>query len=43
MYSTMLLINDVAIEKVIIKTDIPGLDLVPARLDLAGADIESCR
>jgi chromosome partitioning protein len=34
------LINDVPIEKVIIKTEIPGLHLVPARLDLAGADIE---
>lgn len=34
------LINDVPLEDVIIATDIPNLDLVPARLDLAGADIE---
>ncbi len=34
------LINDVPIEKVIIPTDTPNLRLVPARLDLAGADIE---
>lgn len=34
------LINDEPIENVIIGTDTPGLDLVPARLDLAGADIE---
>ncbi len=34
------LINEIPIEKVIVKTDTPGLDLVPAKLDLAGADIE---
>lgn len=34
------LINDVPIEDVIIPTETPGLSLVPARLDLAGADIE---
>jgi chromosome partitioning protein len=34
------LINDEPIESVIIKTSTPNLDLVPARLDLAGADIE---
>jgi len=34
------LINSEPIENVIIKTDTPNLDLVPARLDLAGADIE---
>ncbi len=34
------LINDVPIEKVIVETETPGLHLVPARLDLAGADIE---
>jgi chromosome partitioning protein len=34
------LINDVPIESVIISTNTPNLDLVPARLDLAGADIE---
>lgn len=34
------LINDEPIENVIINTATPGLDLIPARLDLAGADIE---
>lgn len=34
------LINDEPIENVIVHTDTEGLDLVPARLDLAGADIE---
>lgn len=34
------LINSEPIENVIIQTDTPNLDLVPARLDLAGADIE---
>lgn len=35
-----MLINEVAIERVIVPTETPGLDLVPAKLDLAGADIE---
>lgn len=35
-----MLINEVPIERVIVPTDTPGLDLVPAKLDLAGADIE---
>lgn len=34
------LINDVPIKEVMIHTNTPNLDLVPARLDLAGADIE---
>ncbi len=34
------LINDVPVADVVVKTDTPNLDLVPARLDLAGADIE---
>lgn len=34
------LINEVPIERVILSTATPGLDLVPAKLDLAGADIE---
>jgi chromosome partitioning protein len=34
------LINDEPIENVIIKTETRNLDLIPARLDLAGADIE---
>lgn len=34
------LINDVPIEQVIVHTETKGLDLVPARIDLAGADIE---
>lgn len=34
------LINDVPIDRVIVQTEIAGLDLVPAKLDLAGADIE---
>ena len=34
------LINDVPIEQVIVHTETEGLDLVPAKLDLAGADIE---
>lgn len=34
------LINDEPIERVIVGTETPGLDLVPAKLDLAGADIE---
>ncbi|MGC8862316.1 MAG: ParA family protein [Armatimonadota bacterium] len=34
------LINDVPIERVIVPTETPNLWLVPAKLDLAGADIE---
>lgn len=34
------LINDLPINDVMIRTNTPNLDLVPARLDLAGADIE---
>ena len=34
------LINDEPIERAIVHTETPGLDLVPAKLDLAGADIE---
>jgi len=34
------LINDVPIEQVIVPTETPGLHVVPAKLDLAGADIE---
>src|SRR3990172_5197009 len=34
------LINDEPVESVIVSTDTKNLDLVPARLDLAGADIE---
>ena len=34
------LINDVPIEQVIVPTETPGLSLVPAKLDLAGAEIE---
>lgn len=34
------LINDVPLEQAIVRTEIAGLDLVPATLDLAGADIE---
>ena len=34
------LINDEPIERVIVATETAGLDLVPAKLDLAGADIE---
>lgn len=34
------LINDVPIEQVIVPTETPGLFLVPARIDLAGAEIE---
>lgn len=34
------LINDVPVEQVIVSTQTEGLDLVPAKLDLAGADIE---
>ena len=34
------LINDVPVERVIVSTETPNLDLVPAKLDLAGADIE---
>ena len=34
------LINDEPMERVIVSTEIAGLDLVPAKLDLAGADIE---
>jgi chromosome partitioning protein len=34
------LINGVAMQDAIVHTEIDGLDLVPARLDLAGADIE---
>ncbi|MGQ9454889.1 MAG: ParA family protein [Armatimonadota bacterium] len=35
-----MLINEVPIDKVIVPTEIPGLYVVPAKLDLAGADIE---
>lgn len=34
------LVNDVLAKKVIIPTDIPGLDILPATLQLAGAEIE---
>lgn len=34
------LINEYSLDKVIVKTALEKLDLVPARLDLAGADIE---
>lgn len=34
------LINEVPIERVIVPTETSGLDIVPAKLDLAGADIE---
>lgn len=34
------LINEEDIEKVIVRTELKGLDVVPAKLDLAGADIE---
>lgn len=34
------LINGEPIENVVVKTETPNLDLIPARLDLAGADIE---
>jgi len=34
------LINDDPVQDVVVKTTTPNLDLVPARLDLAGADIE---
>lgn len=34
------LINGIPIREAIVHTEISGLDLVPARLDLAGADIE---
>ncbi len=34
------LINEVPIERVIVPTETNGLDIVPAKLDLAGADIE---
>ncbi|NLN75397.1 MAG: ParA family protein [Armatimonadetes bacterium] len=34
------LINEVPIEQVILETETPGLFLAPAKLDLAGADIE---
>lgn len=34
------LINEVPIERVIVPTETAALDLVPAKLDLAGADIE---
>lgn len=35
-----MLINDEPIERVIVPTETKGLDVVPAKLDLAGADIE---
>ncbi|MFQ3548397.1 MAG: AAA family ATPase [Armatimonadota bacterium] len=35
-----ILINDEPVRNVIMKTEIDGLDLIPARLELAGADIE---
>lgn len=34
------LINDIPLDQVVVSTEIGGLDLVPATLDLAGADIE---
>jgi len=34
------LINDVPVDEVIVETETPGLSLIPAKLDLAGADIE---
>ncbi len=34
------IINGATMDEVIVHTDTPGLDLAPARLDLAGADIE---
>lgn len=34
------LVNDEPIENVVIRTETPNLELIPARLDLAGADIE---
>lgn len=34
------LLADVAVERVILPTDIPGLELVPATINLAGAEIE---
>jgi chromosome partitioning protein len=34
------LINDIPIEKAILPSAVPGLDLVPAKIELAGAEIE---
>ncbi|AGA70911.1 ATPase involved in chromosome partitioning [Desulfitobacterium dichloroeliminans LMG P-21439] len=34
------LINEVPLEKIIMKTEIPGLLIAPARIELAGAEIE---
>lgn len=34
------LINDAPIKSVLLPTEIPGLDLVPATIQLAGAEIE---
>ena len=34
------LINEVAIQEAIVRTDTPGLDLVPAHINLVGAEIE---
>ncbi len=35
-----LLISDVALEDCVLKTPVPGLDIVPATVDLSGAEIE---
>lgn len=35
-----LLVNDVTLEEVAIPTKVPGLDIVPATVDLSGAEIE---
>jgi len=35
-----LLVNDVALAETIVPTSIPGLDLVPATVDLSGAEVE---
>jgi len=34
------LMNGLPLEQAIVATDIPGLDLVPSRMDLAGAEVE---
>lgn len=35
-----LLVNDVSLQNVIQKTEIPGLDIIPATVDLSGAEVE---